>query len=195
MAKKRKVDLGKYVDPPVTPIPAVERIIEEGVLIATSAVRMTIKNQIIVAALRDHADFDESTLADAARADFVRLAEESEYTAARLEKSGKPKAPIVYESKVDANRRKEHRRRPKVERQLALALRAESDDNAAISALVARAKLDASEELRREVVNRLVSVTVEPDPDYEEFKAGRIAYLLTVDLAGLRKDRAKKGKD
>ncbi len=194
MGKKKKVDLGTYVDPPITPIPAVDRIIEEGVMIAGSAVRMTIKNQIIVAALRDHADFDESTLLDAARADFVRLAEQSEHTAARLEKSGKPKAPIVYESKIDANRRKEHRRRPKVERQLAQALRAEAENDETIASLVARAKEDASEELRREVVNRLVSVAVEPDPDYDEFKAGRLAYLINVDLAGLKKDR-KKTKD
>jgi hypothetical protein len=188
VGKKRKVDLGKYVDPPITPIPAVDRIIEEGVLIAASAVRMTVKNQIIVAALRDHTDFDETTLLDAARTDFVRLAEQSEETAARLEKRGKEKAPIVYESKVDANRRKEHRRRPKVERQLAEALRAEAENEQTIAGLVARAKLDASEELQREVVNRLVSVAIEPDPDYDEFKAGRLAYLITVDLAELEKN-------
>lgn len=187
MGKKAKAKSGGYINPPVSPIPSVDRIIEEGVLIAASAVRMTIKNQIIVAALRAHTDFDESTLTDAARADFVRLAEESEETAERLESRREPRTPI-HESKVDANRRKEHRRRPKVERQLALALRAEADNEQTISSLVARARDDASEELRREVVNRLVSVAVEPDPDYEEFKAGRIAYLINVDLAGLEKD-------
>jgi hypothetical protein len=194
VGKKSKVDLGKYVDPPITPIPVVDRIIEEGVLIATSAVRMTVKNQIIVAALRDHTDFDESTLQEAARSDFIRLAEESEETAARLEKRGKEKAPIVYESKIDANRRKEHRRRPKVERLLAEALRVEAENEQTIGSLVARARDDASEELRREVVNRLVSVAVEPDPDYEENKAGRIAYLISVDLAGLEKDSRKDTK-
>jgi hypothetical protein len=191
VGKKAKAKSGEYINPPVSPIPSVDRIIEEGVLIAASAVRMTIKNQIIVAALRAHSDFDESMLTDAARADFIRLAEESDETAERLERRREPRTPI-HESKVDANRRKEHRRRPKVERQLALALRAEADNEQTISSLVARARDDASEELRREVVNRLVSVAVEPDPDYEEFKAGRIAYLLNVDLAGLQKDSAKK---
>jgi hypothetical protein len=184
--RRRRAKAGRYVPPPLPPLPSVERILEEGVLISASAVRMTIKNHIIVAALRDHTDYDRAGLLDVARADLLRLAGESEATAERLD-AKRPETREPGESAADAHRRREHLRRPKVERMLATALRSAAVDEEAIERLVDRAQTDASEEIRREVIDRLLSTAITPDPDYEANKAGRIAYLISVDLAELRK--------
>jgi hypothetical protein len=184
--RQRRAKAGRYVPPPLPPLPSVERIVEEGVLISASAVRMTVKNHIIVAALRDHVDYDREGLLDVARSDFLRLAAEGEATAERLD-AKRPETREPGESAADAHRRREHLRRPKVERMLATALRNEAADEETIERLVDRARTDASEEIRQEVIDRLLSTEITPDPDYEENKAGRIAYLIAVDLAELQR--------
>ena len=45
----------------------VSTMVDEGLFIALSAVRMAVKNEIIIGALREHADYDPETYADAAR--------------------------------------------------------------------------------------------------------------------------------
>jgi hypothetical protein len=80
-----RVDVGTYEAPePVEPPPVAE-IAEEGLLIAASAVRMTVKNRQIVRALRDRADYSEKNAVAAAREVFRALAREKREDVERLD--------------------------------------------------------------------------------------------------------------
>jgi hypothetical protein len=83
--RRGRVDVGTYEAPePTVPVP-VEDIAEEGVLIAASAVRMSVKNRQIVRALRDRADYSEKAAVAAAREVFRALAREKRDEVSRLD--------------------------------------------------------------------------------------------------------------
>ncbi|MGV8876454.1 MAG: hypothetical protein ACOH1K_02965 [Rhodoglobus sp.] len=56
----------------------IERVVEEGVLIARNAVRMAVKNRIIVDAARDHLDYDDGALAGFVHVEFDDLAQQAQ---------------------------------------------------------------------------------------------------------------------
>lgn len=83
--RRGRVDVGTYeAPPPSEPLP-VDEIAEEGVLIATSAVRMAVKNRQIVRALRDRHDFSEQAAMKATREVLRALAREKREEVARLD--------------------------------------------------------------------------------------------------------------
>lgn len=67
---------------------SIDSLVEEGLLIARSALRLAIKNHIIVRALRDRADFDDVELHRALRDEVQALASERAADAERLEDAG-----------------------------------------------------------------------------------------------------------
>jgi tryptophan 2,3-dioxygenase len=161
--------------------------VEDGVVILTAAVRMAVKNRIIVAALRDQLDFDIRTLSGIVRTEFLRLARENEETADRLG-STPAEAPPNRAGKDNENkalRREEHLRRPVVHRRLASALRDASHDEVAIESLVRRARDDASDEINREVSLQLLARQFAAEPDYAEQRIVRLRRLIDVDLPAL----------
>lgn len=60
-------------------------VVTDAVLLATAAVRIAVKNLLIVRALREHADYEEHWWRDAVAREFEVLAGESEADATRLE--------------------------------------------------------------------------------------------------------------
>jgi hypothetical protein len=187
------VNVGTYKPLPQEPIAPIDRVVEEGVLITASSVRMAIKNKVIVGALRDDRKFDAEALGEAAREEFLALADENITTAKRLERLGHWAYstgdadigdPFVDEDEID----EEHRRRPKVHYALAKALRAEADNPERIRAIVEQARDDAWEEIGRELRNRLRNTGYLPDddPKYEKMRAKRLKDFIRRDLAALR---------
>ena len=81
--RRRRVDVGTYVDPePVEP-PPIEDQIDEGVLVALSAARLALTNLLIVRSLRDGYDYDERRLRLLITAELFSLALEKEHDAER----------------------------------------------------------------------------------------------------------------
>ena len=191
--RRRRVDLGKYEHPPVSPLAPIERVVEEGVMISASAVRMAVKNQLIVAALREHRAYDATAVAGGAQEQLRLLAGENDETADRLEQTHR--GPASLEGDPDENDRirdEEHRRRPDVHRRLAAALREFAADPVAVAGLVDQARLDASAEIGREVVVRLHAGDFGADPHYEADRAERLRDLVEIDLAAVAKRTAEE---
>jgi hypothetical protein len=82
--RPRRVNVGTYTAPTAVPPPAVEAQIEDGVLVAMSAARLAITNQLIVRSLRDGKDYDEQKLRLAVTAEILELAREKEDDAQRI---------------------------------------------------------------------------------------------------------------
>jgi len=192
LSRKRRVDLGTFEPPPELPLPSVDRIIEEGVLISVSSVRMALKNRLITAALRDSRDYDAEALRESARVEFELLARENDDTADRLEQlreiHGEEPKPT---SGVQAAQWEAHRRRPQVHRLLAVELRHESENRDTIDELVERARTDAWDEIGREITVRLGENGFDSalDPEYERERRARMSMFVAFDLASLQPDQ------
>jgi hypothetical protein len=197
--RRRRVDVGRY-EPlePSAPAP-VERVVDEGVLIAETAVRMSVKNAVILSSLRDRLDLDRESLARHA-ADELRAAADRELESLervqRLAEAQKdqPKPKYVGD---DANLPREpidaiaERVRPA----LAARLRALADDPEHLGELVERARTEAWAEIAQSFEARAarLSSTGEDSLDYDLRKYDRIASFLELDLKpGLE---AAKGTD
>lgn len=64
----------------------VEDIVEQGVLVADVAVRMTVKNDIIMNALKRHVDYDEDQIVAMVREAALEIAHERERDAAHIDR-------------------------------------------------------------------------------------------------------------
>ncbi|TFC92429.1 MULTISPECIES: hypothetical protein [Cryobacterium] len=169
---------------------SMERIVEEGLLIALSAVRMAVKNHIIVGALREHRDFADADYAAAARTELNRLVLQNEEDAERTGRQRKNLARQRSAFELTDDRRLDVRQlglRRQVHLKLAVALRTVADDDAQVAGLLDRARQDASEEIGAAVAARLADQVIDRrDPDYGQRRAERIRVLVSTDLAALR---------
>ncbi len=184
--RRRRADVGTYQHPPARPLAPADHVVEDGVMISDSAVRLVLKNRIIVDALRDHLDFDPDALAESARAELLMLADENDVTARRLDQAafGEPELPLP-KAEHERISLQDHQRRPEIHRLLAAALREQSEDAAQLATIVTRARDDAAEEIGRELTTRLAGQTIFPFPGYEQGRAERIRQLVEIDLAGM----------
>ncbi|TPW73986.1 hypothetical protein [Schumannella soli] len=160
--RRRRVNVGRYVAPdPTVPAP-VERVVEEGVLIIETAVRMSVKNAVILSSLRDRLDLDRTSLrrhaADELRAAAAHELESLERVrAAAAAAAGKPKPRYVGDVKgvgepidVAAER---------VRPALAERLRELAADEAHLDALVERARTEAWSEIAVSFERRALALT------------------------------------
>lgn len=157
-------------------------------MISASAVRMAVKNRLIVAALRDQREYDPTAISDAAREQLAVLAAENTETADRLDDVRAAREPAGWDDDADANaalRDEDHRRRPTVHRLLAAKLLEMAADPGGVSRLVDEARSDAAEEIGREVVRGLHARDFAADPDYETLRAERLRDLIEIDLANI----------
>ncbi|TBN56509.1 hypothetical protein EYE40_03335 [Glaciihabitans arcticus] len=165
--RRSRVNLGKFVAPePVEPAP-VERVVEEGILISHTAVRMQVRNHLIVSAIRDDSSYDPDELAEFARAEFESLAAQN-VLLAREQLTG---------------------RNISIYRGLANAQRELAEDDAAIAKIVEQSRQEAWQEISGAVATTLAARAVDSrDPDYAAERESRIADLLTVDFVKLQLD-------
>ncbi len=83
--RRRRADVGTFEAPPAAPPATLEELVDDGLLIAESAARMTVKNEVILRALRDRADYRPEGARELAREELRRLAVESRADARRIE--------------------------------------------------------------------------------------------------------------
>jgi hypothetical protein len=189
--RKRRVNVGTYVDPPLSPLAPIERVVDEGAIIYVAAARMALMNHIIVGALgREHIDYEPDDLRVVVREELHRLADDNDATAERLETS----RTVEFESDMDEalaeQKRDDQRRRPAVHRLIAEALRASAGSDAQVTTLVDKARADAVDSMFRAIQLQLLSPSVATDPDYNAERAARISEFVRVDLLGSLTDPA-----
>ena len=178
--RRDRVRVGKYQDPPLKPLLPIDDVVADGLILTLSAVRLSTKNRIIVGALRDHEDFDTHALSTFARDELVRLADESDETASRLDRQPDDEPGSDRPARILAH--EDRSRRPQVQRALAVALRDAALDETLLATLVSDAQDNASEEMRRALSNRLVTQRFDLDPDYELERDTRLRALVAIDI-------------
>lgn len=174
---------------------SIERIVDEGLLIGLSAVRMAVKNRIIIGALRDHDDFDAADYPAIARHELDRLARQNEADARRVTRARKQLLKLRWTEAPDDDRRGDIAQlvlRRRVYVALARALHAVSGDAQKVAELVETARTDASHEIGEALTVRLIEQAFDgAEPDYLVFRgermealAGDLAALLAPPLSG-----------
>jgi histone H3/H4 len=83
--RRRRADVGTFRAPEAVTPATLEELVDDGLLIAESAARMTVKNEVILRALRDRADYRPEGARELAREELRRLAVESRADARRLD--------------------------------------------------------------------------------------------------------------
>ena len=175
-------------------LPPLKRIVDEGLLIALSAVRMAVKNDIIIGALRDHVDYDPARYARTARHELGVLARQNdEYgrRVGRLRKELTRSGRVHLLTEDERGDISQYALRGRVHKKLADALNAVAGDETQVALIVEGAQQAASDEIRDAVSSRLIRLAIDArDPEYEERRAERLEMLRLVNLAMLESERA-----
>ena len=144
-----------YPRPPASPV-------EEGVLVARSALRLAIKNRIILLTLRDERPWNDDAMLELARREIETLMAELTQTAERLEAAGAaPRRLFGFSRRAAANARQdaEHQRtRARILRGVVHRLREIEEDPEQTRALLAVAREETLGELTQA---RLIPVGIE----------------------------------
>lgn len=188
--RRRGVDVGTYEPPePREPAP-LERVVEDGVLIGESIVRMTLRNRIIVDALRDRRDLDRAALAGLAARELGALADQEWESAERIRFRREQAARELFGDETDEDRA-ESRRREDVHRAMSAAFAARAEVTEALENLVERARTEAWEEVAPVLFARASEAVRDlvPDARYAQERAERVGALVAFDLAGLALER------
>ena len=173
--------------------PSTARIVDEGMLIALSAVRMALKNRIIVGALRDHSDYDVEQYAAFARQELHEVARQNDEDSTRVERLGSYLSRTTGSGKgreLENKRRDVVRlgRRRTLHDHVAERLREIADDDERVAAIVEKARADALQEINDALAARLLAQKVDPrQPGYAAARAERMRAVGAIDLAGLAK--------
>ena len=173
--------------------PTTARIVDEGMLIALSAVRMALKNRIIVGALRDHHDYNPTLYANLARQELQEVARQNDEDSTRVERLGSHLARTTGKGKgreLENKRRDVIRlgRRRTLHDHVAERLREIAEDDETVGALVEKARADALQEINSALSDRLLAQEVDPrQPGYAAARAERMRAVGKIDLAALAK--------
>jgi hypothetical protein len=171
------------------PVP-ISRIVDEGVLIALSSVRMAVKNDIIVAGLGEHADYDLVRFAATARRELLGLAQENEESAERVRAQRKDLTSATWRYDLSQDQLMDIRQlklRRQVHKRLAVALLALAEDEERVGTLVREAQNAASDEIQDAMHTRLMRLSIDAtDPEYQRRRADRTEMFVQIDLALLK---------
>ena len=190
--RSKWVELGTYEPPEPTEPPAVERIVDDGMLIAESVLRMTLRNRIIVDALRDQSDLDRDALAALAAAELEALADQEWESAQRVRfrrESVRVDDPLQEDVDQSDDYRRESERRERVHFAMSEAFSARAKSRDILESLVERSRAEAWEEIAEVIVGRADHEETVPDADYDELRTERIGALLALDLSDLAAER------
>lgn len=161
--------------------PKISRVVDEGLLIALSAVRMAIKNRVIIGALRDFHDYDPDEYREIAVAQLAILVAQNKADARRVTREKRSFVTAVWLSELTPDQRGDvkllHRRR-RVYKGLAAALRSVAADPDHLRQLVETARIDAGSEIGDALQAKLIDRVIDPrEPDYEFERPDRMRRL------------------
>lgn len=189
--RQKWVELGTYEPPePSDPAP-IERVVDDGMLIAEAVIRMTLRNRVIVDALRDRRNLDREALSALAAAELEALADNEWESAERIRFRRDNKRvddPLQDGLPTEAELR-ESRRREEVHRAMSEAFAARAKQRDILDAVVERARSEAWEEVAPVIVDRAGHPEPEVDAGYAQELPERVATFLALDLMGLAAER------
>lgn len=163
---------------------------------ALFAVRMAVKNRIIVGALREHNDFSIEDYGRATREEICRLARHNEADARRVVRARKQLLKRQWTESLGDFGRGDLRQlalRRRVYEALAKELRAIAVDDERIARLVETARVDAGEEIAAAMTSRLIAQDFEHEPDYLINRFERLNEFETIDIPALLTRRVSAG--
>lgn len=176
----------------------VEEIVEQGLLVADVAVRMTVKNTIIMNALKEHADYDEAQIYEMVRDSLNELAAERERDARHISRvrgeirdTGRSSWS---ETEYGNNDSRTLRHRQEVYEQVAAELRARTEDDSYLDTTVERARSLAWAEIGDSLKERASHPYYSGghDEEYRSNRDDRIQQLIEKDLTSLIKQQSPK---
>ena len=164
----------------------VRRTVDEGLLIALAAVRMAVKNRIIVGALRDSLHYDAAVYVRLACDEIELLARQNDTLGARVREQLRNAEARPYEIWPHETEVRRLRMLDAVYSEMAVALRAIVVQDDALPSLVESARRDAWDEVGGTWQSQL-HVPSDPQRDalYQRERSGRLQELVYIDLAGL----------
>jgi hypothetical protein len=180
----------KFVPPAPVPPVTIERAIEEGLLIARSALVMDVKNYLIVAAIRDDAGYSDSEVADFVRLETLKLAAEHAGYASRTSQWAAA-ASTAIGPQIDVHDYRSEdltalAHRGKTYTGMAQQLTALAGDDGYISDISQLARARAWLEIARVIQATLERLAaIENDLEYESLRAKRLRQFKMLDLAPL----------
>ncbi|KJL19824.1 hypothetical protein RL72_02869 [Microbacterium azadirachtae] len=187
---QREVGVGKSAD-----------AIAEGVAIATSAARLTVKNHILVGTIAQGGSFDVAKYMNDAHEALLALAAESEDAAELANKLRKrahgrysdPHGTHDYRDRDVRNLKK----RAKQSSAVADRLREMADDPETLRFLVEAARAAAWGDVAGNLQSRLTVEAMRPDedPDYDTMREARMQALRLVDLQALASEQRARKKN
>ena len=168
--------------PEPLPEASIADLVEEGELIASSSVRLAVKNLIIMGSLSEGLDYDEQRYTQAARDELLELAREKDDDADRVaqdaaqasERAGRGQSFHDYRE-VDGAILE---RRELYARQLASHLRTLADDEGYARGLAMRARESAWDEIATSVKAKLARANAPLDEGYAEHRDERLRLVL-----------------
>ena len=176
--RRKKFTLGKYVAPKELAEPPLEDLIDEGVLIAAAAVRLAVKNLMVLRSVRDGLNYDEERYVTAVREELANLADEKDGDAMRVagmsdaasRKEGRATHHADYrQADTDRLERREH-----LLRHLAQRLRALAQDDAWARDLVVASRAEALEDLAASADAVSLSERMQDTDEYRELRSDRM---------------------
>lgn len=175
----------------------VEEIVEQGLLVADVAVRMTVKNTIIMNALRRNLDYQESEIVDLVRDAVTELADERDRDARHIRRMRDEirdygrSAWSESEYGNDDNRTLRHRQ--DVYTAVAEELRARAGNDEYLQSTAERARAAAWEEVGDSLKTRAEHPYYSGgnNDEYRREREERIQHLIQKDLTRLAKEHAK----
>lgn len=183
-------------------------IVSEGLYIASAAIRLSLKNRILMDTIGGGAGYDVDKFIPDARAALLALADEADAAAERIKRERKdawrrfsdPDGTHDYSSRDVGNLRRRRRQSQRVAKEL----RARAEDEQELRRLVEAARDAAWGELAENIDRSLRVEAARPDlePDYATMREARMQALRLVDLSKLssvqrrrrasERDRAEK---
>jgi hypothetical protein len=173
-----------------------ERAVDEGVMIASAAVSMAVKNVIIVRALRDDQPYVPDEVVAIAKAELLDLANENQANSERLEELAE-EVLQPGESDVGSENYNEPdspalSERSAIHERVSEELRRLSTDQAYLEKLAETARTAAWDDVGGAIESRLLRTPSSTDRQYEENREARIRSLLRVDLRALENQSRKQ---
>lgn len=176
----------------------VEEIVEQGLLVADVAVRMTVKNAIIMNALKEHADYHEEQIIEMVRDSLNELAVERERDArhiSRVRGEIRDRGRSAWsESEYGAGDNRTLKHRQEVYEQVAAELRERTENDTYLSETAERARKLAWEEIGNSLKERASHPYYSGghDEEYRNEREGRIQQLIEKDLTSLLQQQGPK---
>ncbi|MBD8140660.1 MULTISPECIES: hypothetical protein [unclassified Frigoribacterium] len=175
---------------------ALERAVDEGLLIVRAALVVAVTNQIIRRALQERLPFDEDVATRVTRDEIDRLTAEQTSAAVRVRRLRRMTGRSYGQSRHQFDYRPEDadalKLREAASKGVARALAARREDDDFVAEVVADARSRAWDDVGQTVVDRL-GWAARPADDYDDGRHERLRDLVEGDLAALRESRSDGG--